>query len=146
MWILSFLPDWFLQLVIHGMVIIGLILTFGGNLLKMFPPLATYSVMAKQVGIVVLVIGIYFEGGLANESKWQSRVKELEAKVAVSEEKSKTANAEIAGHYKQQQSAAKQQQILLQERIVKVREQIDAECKVPPEAIKLLNEAAEAVK
>jgi hypothetical protein len=94
MWILSFLPDWFLQLVIHGMVIIGLILTFGGNLLKMFPPLATYSVMAKQVGIVVLVIGIYFEGGLANESKWQSRVKELEAKVAVSEEKSKTANAE----------------------------------------------------
>lgn len=142
MWILDFLPSWIFTLITLAGLGAFLITEFLNNL-----PFVSQYLKAIRIGaIVALVVGLYMMGGAANQEKWEARVKELEAKVAVAEEKSKTANAQIESQYKQQKAAAKQQQILLQERIVKVKEQIDAECKVPPEAIKLLNEAAEAVK
>lgn len=142
MWILDFLPSWIFTLITVVSLGAFLVTEFLGKI----PFVALYLKTIRVAAIVGLVLGLYMMGGAANQEKWEARVKELEAKVAVAEEKSKTANAEIEGHYKQQKSAAKQQQMLLQERIVKVREQIDAECKVPTEAIKLLNDAAEAIK
>ena len=53
MWFLSFIPDWILQWAIHGLVILGLVLTFIGSLVKFIPVIQPYALVGRQVGIVL---------------------------------------------------------------------------------------------
>ena len=142
MWILDFLPSWIFTLITLLSLGAFLVTEFLNNL----PFVATYLKAIRIGSIVGLVIGLYMMGGSANQEKWEARVKELEAKVAIAEQQSKTANAEIASKVKENKQLVKQQQIIVQEKIVRVAEKLDAECKVPAEAIAILNEAAEGVK
>lgn len=139
MWILDWLPSWIFTLITLAGLGAFLVTEFLGNI-----PFVSQYLKAIRIGaIVALVVGLYMMGGAANQEKWEARVKELEAKVAVAEEKSKTANAALESQVKQTKAAIKHQQVIIQEKIVKVKEQIDAECKVPQEAIDILNQAAE---
>lgn len=142
MWILDFLPSWIFTLV----TVIGLGAFLVTEFLNNIPFVSTYLKAIRVGAIVALVVGLYMMGGAANQEKWEARVKELEAKVAVAEEQSKTANAQLDSSIKEKKNLVKQNQIIIQEKIVKVKEQIDSQCVVSPEAIRLLNEAAEAVK
>ena len=85
MWMLSLLPNW----VWHFVTISGVLALFMAFVLKAIPFVKQYRIPLQVWGVVALLGGLWVEGGLANEAKWQARVKELEAKVAVSEEKSK---------------------------------------------------------
>lgn len=142
MWILDWLPSWIFTLI----TLIGI----GGFLVTEFlnnlPFVVTYLKPIRVGSIIALVVGIYMMGGAANQEKWEARVKELEAKVAVAEEQSKTANVELASAVKEKKEAVKQAQTVIQTRIVQVKEKLDAECKVSPEAIEILNKAAELPK
>lgn len=142
MWILDFLPSWIFTLI--TLISLGAFLTT--EFLNNLPFVAQYLKAIRIGSIVGLVLGLYMMGGAANQEKWEARVKELEAKVAIAEQQSKTANAEIASKIKENKQLVKQQQIIVQEKIVKVAEKIDAECKVSAEAIAILNEAAEGSK
>lgn len=139
MWILDFLPSW----LFHLITLAGIGGILASAVLKFIPFISNYKLPIQVGSVILLSFGLYMMGGSANQEKWEARVKELEAKIVVAEEQSKTANAKLEGNLKQQKSAIQQQQVLIQERIVKVKEQIDAECKVSPEAINILNEAAE---
>lgn len=142
MWILDWLPSWIFTLITVVSLGAFLVTEFLNNL-----PFVTQYFKAIRIGAIVgLVIGLYMMGGSANQEKWEARVKELEAKIAVAEEQSKTANAELASAVKEKKQAVKQAQTAIQTRIVEVREKLDAECKVSPEAIELLNKAAEMPK
>lgn len=100
----------------------------------------------QVASIIILAFGVYMEGGISNQQKWEARVQELEAKIAVAEEQSKTANAKLEAKIKEKTQIIKQKEYIIQEKIVQVKEQIDAMCKVPQAAVDLLNEAAEARK
>lgn len=84
MWLLSLLPDWFW----HILTLAGVGAVFAAMVLKKIPFVAQYELFLKWGGIAALLFGIWMEGGIVNEAKWQARVKELEAKVAASEIKS----------------------------------------------------------
>ena len=58
------------------------------------------------------------------------------------EEQSKQKNVEIQTIYRDKVKVVKEQQIVIQERIKEVEKKIDAECKIAPEAIDILNQAA----
>ena len=148
MWILSFLPDW----IFHAIVIAGLVAVIVGTFLKSIPIINNYSLPIKVVGYFALVIGIFLEGGLNNEKIWQARVKEVEAKLAVAEEKSKEENVKI------------ETKVITKTQVIKTRgkdivKYIDREvvkydtkfapggiCEIPKEFIKSHNDAAEAPK
>ena len=49
MWVLNFLPDWFLQWAIHGLVILGLLLTFIGSIVRFIPFIQPYAMVGKQI-------------------------------------------------------------------------------------------------
>lgn len=91
MWIISFLPEW----VFHLIFGIGLIGVVTGFFLGFIPFVKQYKLPIQIVSILVLVLGVYLQGGLADYKEWEAKVKELEAKVAVAEEKAKTKNVEI---------------------------------------------------
>jgi len=142
MWILDFLPGWIFTLITLAGAGAYLVTEVLGNI----PFVAQYLRAIRAGAIVALVFGVYMMGGSANQEKWEARVKELEAKVAVAEEQSKTANAKLDAKMKEKAKVIKEKEYIIQEKIIKVKEQIDAKCEVPLEAVKLLNDAAEERK
>lgn len=90
-WMLSLLPDWFWTLVL----ITGVLAVIAAWVLKFIPFVSTYRLPIQVGGVLALLIGVYFQGVIANEAKWEARVKELEAKLAVAEEESKKTNTVV---------------------------------------------------
>jgi hypothetical protein len=91
MWILSILPDAAIH-IIFGLGILG---TIAGFVLGFIPFVKTYQFAIQICSIIVLVFGVYLEGGLADYKEWELRVKEMEAKVAQAEAQSANKNTEI---------------------------------------------------
>ena len=142
MWILDFLPGWIFTLITLAGAGAYLVTEVLGNV----PFVAQYLRAIRAGSIVALAFGLYMMGGSANQEKWEARVKELEAKVAIAEEQSKTANAKLDAKMKEKAKVIKEKEYIIQEKIVQVKEKIDAMCQIPVEAINLLNEAAEERK
>ena len=91
MWILSILPD----AAIHLIFILGILGTIAGFVLGFIPFVKTYQFAIQICSIVILVFGVYLEGGLAENKEWELKVKEMEAKVAQAEAQSANKNTEI---------------------------------------------------
>jgi hypothetical protein len=76
------------------------------KILNKIPGLSKYALAFQIISAILLASGIYFKGGYTTEMMWRDRVKELEAKVAAAETESK------------------QENIVVQEKIVKQKEYI----------------------
>jgi hypothetical protein len=143
---LSFIPDAMLAWVVNTILIAGIISFvasfFFGYVVRWLPAIAPYHLLIQIISIVLLVSGVYFKGGYSVEMAWREKVTELEAKVAVAEQQSKEANTQIQTVYVDRVKVVKEKQIVIQEKIKTVEAKIDSICKVAPEAIDILNEAA----
>ncbi len=143
-WMLSLLPDWFWTLVL----IAGVLAVLAAWVLKFIPFVSTYRLPIQVGGILALLVGVYFQGVMSNEEKWQARVKELEAQVAKAEAQSKETNVKVEEKivYKDRviKERAKTQieyidrEVVKREEIVKYVEQ----CPVPQIIIEEINKAA----
>ena len=142
MWMLSFVPDEILYLVVIGIMFTGIALYALSFFTRFIPPLIPYSGIARILGTIILVGGIYFYGSYSTEIEWRSKVAELEAKVAIAEQKSTEANTKIQTVVKEKIKYVKETRVVIQEHIKTVESKIDSICKVAPEAIDILNEAA----
>ena len=91
MWILSILPEAAIH-IIFGLGILG---TLAGFVLGFIPFVKTYQFAIQICSIIVLVFGVYLEGGLADYKEWELKVKEMEAKMAQAEAQSANKNIEI---------------------------------------------------
>ena len=91
---------------------------------------------------VLLVIGIYFKGSFATEMEWRAKVEALQQKVAIAEEKAKTANAQIETKVITKIKTIHDTKVVTKKVLEVQREVIDAECKVPQQAIDIINAAA----
>lgn len=96
MWFISsFLPDWFITYFVHIVLVVGLVLTFASTIVARLPIISSYGKLIKPIGIVILLVAIYLEGGLTNELSWRAKVAEYEKQVEVAETKAKEANSKI---------------------------------------------------
>ena len=77
---------------------------------------------------------------------WEARVKEMQDKVAIAEQKSKEVNTKIQYKYLDKIKVVQEVQIVVQEKIKEVAVRIDSECKVTNEAVDILNMAAKNSK
>jgi hypothetical protein len=143
MWFLSFIPDWFLQWAIHGLVILGLVLTFIGSLVKFIPVIQPYALVGRQLGIVLLVIGVFFEGGYATEMSYRARIAEMQAKIKEAEIKSAKVNEKLASEVSKNKELIKEKVNRNAKDIEAKREAINAECKLSDDAWLLYNRAIE---
>jgi hypothetical protein len=144
---LSFVPDSLLLWIVNTILIVGAIGSFLSffvlhKILNKFPALAPYHLLIQIVSIVLLVAGVYLKGGYGVEMAWRERVADLEAKIKVAEAKSEQANIDLAAKQKEKVKVVKEVQVVIKEKIVQVASKIDAECKVDPDAISIINDAA----
>ena len=150
MWMLAFIPDAFLAWIINTILITGIIgfaaSFFFGYVVRWLPAIAPYHLLIQVVSIVLLVAGVYFKGGYSVEMAWRERVAELEAKVAISEQKSKEVNEKIVTVYKDRVKIVKETQVVIQEKIKTVEVKIDSQCKITADTVDILNQAATGKK
>ena len=145
MWILSILPDAAIH-IIFGLGILG---TIAGFVLGFIPLVKTYQLAIQVISILVLVFGVYLEGGLADYKEWELRVKEMEAKIAQSETKSAEKNIEIQEKIVEKTRVIREKgrdiiqyidkEVIKKEEVIKYIEN----CPVPKDVIDTLNKAAE---
>jgi hypothetical protein len=143
MWfLLHLIPDSFLLLIVHGITLLGLFGFILAIFAKKIPLISGYGVTLGFVSIIVLVLGVYLEGGYGVEMMWRKKAADLQQQVALSEEKAKTANANIKTVVIHDTQVVHDVKIKLQDHLITIKEKIDAECTVDPSAIDLLNRAA----
>lgn len=148
---LSLIPDSWLVWIYSTILVIGLIAWLGSALFKYFPfklipVLGQFPFLSKIVGVVLTVLGVYLFGGYAVEMSWRDKVHQLEEAVKLSEAKSADANLKLDAAIKEKNRAVKDNLSQLQVQIRRDAAKIDAECKVPREAVDILNKAAETPK
>lgn len=140
MWLLSLLPDSFMYFIVVAICLLGIagyvIGSFGG----IFPMLKPYANTIKLASIAVLVVGVYLYGGYTTEMSWRDKSAELKQKVAVSEEKSKTANAEVQIKYITKVKVIHDTKVVTKEVLREKAVAID-NCSIP-DVITVLNKAA----
>lgn len=147
MWILHFLPDSFIQFIVHAILLAGLVGTFltffvVNKILRAFPFLSKYVTMAQIVSAVLLVGGVYLEGGYSTEMQWRERVREVEAKVAEAEQQAKDANAKLDQKSQEKIKVIQGKQVIVKEYIDREVIKYDDSCKIPKEVVKAHNAAA----
>jgi len=95
MWILHLLPDNSIAVIVNTILIAGALVTVAGFFVKFVPFVNTYRTPVQIAGVLLLTVGVYFEGGYSTEMAWRERVREVEAKVAEAEKKSQETNVEV---------------------------------------------------
>jgi uncharacterized membrane protein (DUF106 family) len=148
MWIISILPDAAIH-IIFGLGILG---TIAGFVLGFIPFVKAYKLAIQVISLLVLIFGVYLEGGLADYKEWELKVKEMEAKVAQAEAQSANKNVEIQEKIvtKTKVIREKGREVIkyIDKEVVKTEEVIKyiENCPVPKEIIDLHNQATELNK
>ena len=142
-WIISLIPDSALLWVVNATLISGAVLTVTGFFIKFIPGINVYRFLIQLLGVTLLCLGLYFKGGYATEVMWRERVAELERRVKDAEQRGNEVNTVI-----QTKIVKKIEQIRINgENIITYvdREIVkyDDSCKIPVEAVKALNAAAQ---
>ena len=142
----SLIPDAVLNWVYWFIIALGISGIAAGWLGRWIPLYGKYVGFLKPAGVAVLVLGVWLRGGYDTEMAWRAKVEEAQAKVAAAEVKSKETNVVVKKVYVDRVKKVKELQIVYQDRIKEIEKRIDAECKVAPEAISILNDAAKLRK
>ena len=147
-WILSFIPDWVWTLVL----IFGILGILASWVLKFVPFISTYRLPIQVASIIALVVGVYFQGVIANEAKWQGKIADLQKQIVKAETKSKETNVVVQEKIVTKTKIIKEKgkdivnyidrEVVKKEEIIKYIEQ----CPVPKEIIDLHNQAVDLNK
>ena len=144
MWILQFLPDSIILAFCNILLLAGIVLTIAGFFANRIPFVTQYQLPFKIGGILLLVLGVYFRGGVAVETEWRERVAAVEAQLAQAEKASAEANIQI-------ETKAQKKTTEIRQRTTYIRQYVDREvvkyndqCVIPPPFVDAHNRAAEA--
>lgn len=139
--ILWLLNSW-ISYIVHAALIAGVIGTFFGSIVARIPIINSYGAIVKTIALPLLIIAIFTEGYLFASKSWIEEAKKFEEKVKVAEQQAKDANVKLGQALTDKNNSVKQQQIVIQEKIKEVQVKVNAECKISPEVVKILNDAA----
>jgi hypothetical protein len=132
MFLLSFIPDAFLIWAINTILIVGLIGTFSSFILRFIPPLIPYSSLLRIVGIVLLVVGVYFRGGYGVEMEWRAKVEEIKLEIAKKEKESAEVSQKVVTKYVETVKVVKEKgDVIIKEIPTFITKSDDDKCAVP---------------
>ena len=146
MWILHFLPDSFILWFCNCLLFAGIMATVAGFFAHRIPFVSKYQLAFKIGGIALLVLGVYFRGGLAVETEWRERVAAVEAKLAVAEKASVEANQQIDTRVQKQVTSIRQRMTYVKQYVDREVVRYNDQCTIPEPFIKAHNDAAEGLR
>jgi hypothetical protein len=137
MFLLSWLPD----IVFHLLLIAGVLGIATSFVLGFIPFVSTYKLPIQVASGLLIVVSVWFEGGIVNEAKWQARVQELEAKVAKAETQSAEANTRLVSELARNREKITANQIAVKQAIQQNIAAINRRCKLTDVSVDLYNQA-----
>lgn len=141
MWLLSFIPDSIIALFVHSVVALGAGLLVLGFLMARV--LGTYATLARVFGVLILVAGIYFEGGLQNELHWRAEIEKQNAEIARLNEAAANITTQVETKYVDRIKIVKGKTNVIIEKIPEyITKNDDANCTIPDSFRVLYNAAA----
>lgn len=142
-WMLSLIPDSIFVWITYLLIALGVALYVVSKLVTWIPLMGQYKLPAELVGVILLVAGSYLFGSYGTEMAWRERVRELEAKVKVAEEKSQQVNTVIQTKIVEKIKIVKENVYVNREIIKEVAgKQLDAQCTLPKSTISLHDSAS----
>ena len=132
MWIINWLPEF----VVHLIFLAGVVGTIAGFVLGFIPFVSKYKLPIQIISLLLLSLGVYLEGGLAEKHKWELRVKEMEAKVAAAQAESQKTNVQIVEKIVTEKEYIKVKGAKVVEYIDREVKVFDSNCAIPEVAIK----------
>lgn len=142
LWTLGWIPDWIYQ----AILIVGVLAVFAGYFLKFIPVVFVYSKVLKVTGIILTIVGVWFNGQMSADAKWRSAVADLEHKIAAAEQQAAQANAEIEYVYVDRVEVIEKVKYKVIGTIRDMSDELDSNCTISPRAVEILNRSAEALK
>jgi hypothetical protein len=144
MWILHFLPDSIILAFCNILLLAGIALTVAGFFAHRITFVSQYQFPFKIGGIALLVLGVYFRGGLAVEAEWRERVAAVEARLAVAEAASAAANRQIDTRVQKQVTSIRQRMTYVRQYVDREVVKYNDQCSIPQPFVDAHNRAAEA--
>lgn len=95
MFLLDFLPFW----IFHLIVLAGVGGLIASIVLKFVPFVSTYRLPIQVGAIVLLVFGVFMEGGVSNQERWEAKVAEAKLEMAKKEAESAEASVKVVTKY-----------------------------------------------
>jgi hypothetical protein len=147
MWQLSYLwnliPTAVIAWVVNGLIVVGIVGVSAGWVARWVPYFNLYRGPIQAIGVICLVLGVYFKGGADVEMVWRERVKDLENRIAIAEVQSAESNKRLSDQLSQNKKLTQEVKNANQASIRANAEKINAECRVPDVAIELHNSASQ---
>jgi hypothetical protein len=132
MWILNWLPDW----LFYVMFFTGVLALVIGKIL------ANTRLYAYPAGVVLIIMGTWYSGGIAKDHEWKAKVAEVEAKLALAQQASAKVNEKIITKVVTKNQIIKLRGDDIVKYIDKEVIKYDNTCKIPLEVIVVHNMAA----
>lgn len=138
MFLLSYLSDF----IIHTILVLGVIGTLGSFFVPTNPLTMQYGLITKIASIILLVVGVFFEGTIFKDKIWEARVAEAQTKILEAEKKAEAANGKIQYVYVTKIQKVVETKQVVHDKIKDESDKIDSFCMVVPEAVNILNISA----
>ena len=144
MWILEWLPNWLFYAILF-LGLIGFLITY---LLKFIPipALYLYRTPIQIVSVIMIVIGVYMAGSIANNEAWEAKVKEVQAKLAEAEARGAIETVKIVEKVVVQQKVIKERGKDIVQYVDREVVKFDNKCEIPPPFVEAHNKAAEKIQ
>jgi hypothetical protein len=91
MWLINFLPDW----AFHAILLLGTLGLISSFILNFIPAFKLYHLPIQVVSVLLIALGVWFNGAMSNQAEWEAKVKDLEVKVAEAQAQSQEENVKI---------------------------------------------------
>jgi len=91
MFLLNFLPNW----IFHAILAVGILGLISSFILNFIPSFKLYHLPIQVISVLLIAVGVWFEGAISNQAEWEARVAEMQIKVAEAEAKSQETNVQI---------------------------------------------------
>jgi hypothetical protein len=140
MWIIDWLPTFVVHLItLAGLG--GLIVSFLAGFL--IPQ--QYKLIAQVCSVLVLALGLYLEGGLSNEDKWQAKVKEMQVQIAQTEKAGAEATVKVVTKFVDRVQIVKEKGDVIVQKVPEyITKESDAKCTIPNGFVVLHDAAAKS--
>jgi hypothetical protein len=131
------------EYIVHLWLIAGIVIYIG---YKFIPLALKYKLVAKILGLVLIITGIYLQGMLAISRDYREKAAAFQHKIELANIKSNNINESIKYVYKDKVSKSKEKSITIQENIKNNAREINRNCIITPEINRLHNSFKELHK
>lgn len=140
-WILSLLPDSWIEFITYAIVALGITLYILSKLVAWLPLIKNYKLPLELVGVILYGAGAFYAGGYGVEKIWRERVAEMERKVQELEGKQAEVVKVIETKVITKIKTVEVVKEVIKKEIIEKEKLINANCDVSPDAIEMFNKS-----